>query len=247
MNTTLLRLAAVGKPLDPWEEYSDIIRNSIAIEDADRCGFTVLKSTGTEKVVLPNGLTEGLYEELARWCDEGERGLLAKGVIDNLLRVEWRTWSGFQSFFFKELGVSLEDYLRDVVKEQRGFGVVVSLLRDAIGQYRLLFPHSPSWDVKSYTLRFGGHGPWTFTSRANTQIAVIEALQANKWEPVSPIPAWESPNERRRRQRNVSLPAAGDLDTLQIKFALHELRKRTAGVIQWHELEGRGAWWESLI
>ena len=96
MNNTLNQLAAVGSPRGPWSDYADILRDSLAVEDADRSGFTVIKPTGSEKVDVPGGLTESLYKELAYLVTDDEKGLLAKGVIDSLLRADWHTWHSFQ-------------------------------------------------------------------------------------------------------------------------------------------------------
>ena len=249
MNTILKQLAAVGTPRHRWAEYRDIIRASDGIEDANRSGFTVIMSTGRERVDVPGGLTEDFYNSLAELCDDDEKGLLAKGVIDNLLRADWNTWDSFQGYFCKELGQSLEEWLADVVAPH-GCETIASLLRDAISQYRIEFPRAgtlPSWDKNTMTLKFGSYGPWRLTSRANCQIAVMSALQANNWKPVNQVPEWESPKDLLRRKRSPNHPAPGFLDTAQIKFALYELRKLTSGVLDWHELNATGAAWNPLV
>ncbi len=246
MNTTLLTLAAVGSPRHSWSEYSDIIRNSAALIDADQDGFTVLTSTGSQRVTLPSGLTDALYEYLAPWCDDREKGLLAKGCLHRHLAVDWRTWSRFNAYLRRELGNSLEEWLPDAVS-QHGFQRVGATAKDALAQFRIEFPATPNWyslKADTFILDYGVHGRWLFESRAAVQIAIISALAKSNWKPVEHIEEWHSRAFRRRQSQK---PLLMTLDTLQIKFALNDLRKKTRGVMDWHEHRAFGASWESLV
>lgn len=246
MNTTLLTLAAVGSPRHPWSQYADIIRDSVALLDADRDGFTVLTSTGSQRVDLPNGLTEALYEHLAPWCDDREEGLLAKGCLQHRLDVDWSTWNRFDAYIRRELGNSLEEWLPDIVS-QHGFHLVAATAKAALAQFRIDFPATPRWytlGTDTFILDYGIHGRWQFESRAAVQIAVISALAKNDWKPVEQIAEWHSRAFLRRQSQK---PPLTKLHTLQIKFALNDLRKKTLGVMDWHEHRAFGASWESLV
>lgn len=244
------------RPVCPLGSYTEIIRESCGIESADRAMITVVKTTGTKRIRFPEGLVPELYEKLALWCSDDEKGLLAKGVIENLVRPTDRDWREFQRLFSRERGETLEEFLPGVV-ERHGFQKIASLVEKAIDGHRAFRPSepcsprlasgvlTPTWDSISYTLSFGDQGKWTFTSRANRQIAIIEALHANGWNPVASIPTWESPQKKQRRLSSSS--STRNLHTYQIKDAIHHPRKRTTGVISWHERDAYGATWKPLV
>jgi len=255
MNTLLKQLAAIATPRHPWADARDLITNGY-VEDADAGGFTVLTSTGNERFDVPGGMTVEAYETLAPLCSDDEKGLLAGGVVQNLLTVDWHTWDRIQCFFFEARKEGIEEWLPGAVKN--GFDPVLAEIKNAIAQLPPLPPPKPTLREmpNGVLLRYGSE-EWRITSRASTIIPILMALHKNEWKSVSSI-------EYR----------GGILDDMQVKQALNQLKERTKKVIDWHaqtttypfgtpipngldkkrgptKKNGKtkitGVWWESLI
>lgn len=254
MNNTFEQLADLVPVTLPhrFEIYRHIIRESCGIEAANRAQITVVKTTGTERIDLPEeGMTEELYDYLSPRCDESERGLLAKAVVENLIRPDWQTWDEFQAFFSKARGEFLEEFLPEVV-ERRGFQEISSLVRDAISRFRLEYPkptlnpsRHPMWDAKTNTLCYGKKF-WKFPTQASSIIAILEALHANGWNQVDSIPVWESPAYKQKRRRDSNPLQRDDLKSDQIGYAVNQLRKKTKGILTWHRVRLIGVSWKPL-
>jgi len=244
MNTLLKQLAAIATPRHPWSDARDLITNG-HVERADARGFTVLTSTGSETVDVPGGMTVGAYDNLAPFCSDEEKGIMAKGVLENMLKADYQTWDRFQYFRNKKMNANLEEWLPRAVAES-GFGAVTAALKEELADFRVNHPPTPSWNDDDLTLRFGCSQSWTFTTRARCQIAVLRALQGNDWKPVLRIPEWETPKEKLKRLSNRKIEPIKYLSNSNVKSALFELRDRTSGILSWHEYRLNGASWASL-
>jgi hypothetical protein len=253
MKTLLTQIAALAKPRHPLSDVRDLITNG-CIEAADAIGFSVIKCTGTERVEFPFGMTPETYCDLAQFCSHDERGILAKGVLENLLTVDWHTWDRFQCVFYRATEQDIEEWLPGAV-EEIGFQAVAAGIKKAIAQLPPLPPKTPILRQMptGFLLQYG-HNEWTFSNHASTTGPILKALQSNKWEPVTSI---EAPD--------------GILDEMQVKQAVYQLNHITAKVIGWHtyttiwpragtgrdtatgpftkkgELKTTGVWWKSLL
>jgi hypothetical protein len=106
-NAILKQLAALEKPRDRWADFRELVVAGEVVE-ADACGFSIMTSTGTQSVDVPGGMTTQIYENLAPFLSDHEKGLLAAGVVEKLLDVDWETWDRFKSFFYKEQKEDIE-------------------------------------------------------------------------------------------------------------------------------------------
>lgn len=253
MNTLLKQLAAIATPRHRWSDARDLITNG-HVERADARGFTVLTSTGTETVEVPGGMTVDAYHNLAPLCSVEESGILAGGVVQNLLTIDWRTWDRYQCFDFRVRKQGIEEWLPRAV-EENGFDPVLAGIKNAIAQLPPLPPPKPTLRKlrNRFALQYGLH-EWEFSTRASTTVPILMALQSNKWEPVTSIEDSD-----------------GILEEMQVKQAVYQLNHITAEVIGWHtyttiwpragtgrdtatgpftkkgELKTTGVWWKSLL
>lgn len=253
MNTLLTKLAALAKPRHPWADARDLITNGY-VEDADARGFTVLTSTGNERFDVPRGMTVEAYNTLAPLCSDDEKGLLAGGVVQNLLTVDWHTWDRYQCFFFRARNEGIEEWLPGAV-EKSGFESVAAGIKEAIALLPPLPPQTPALrEMPGGFLLQYGLNEWTFSNHATIIVPILMALQKNEWKPVTSVD-----------------DSGGVLEEMQIKFAVNQLNHKTAEVISWHahttiwpragtgrdtatgpftkkgELKTTGVWWKSLL
>jgi len=196
MNTLLKQLAAAASPRHPWAVYSDIIRAADSIEHADASGFTVVKSTGGERVVVPDGFTEGLYDYLAPWCADDEKGLLAKGVLQHELGLDHLDWECLLTLLRAEFGRCEEVWLPSLAKAV-GFKNIAGACREALELERAEHPRphvncdiyfKPRWDRKARRLSYGAD-KWHFRNGAVMVFAVLDTLEKNSWNAANVFPA----------------------------------------------------------
>jgi hypothetical protein len=196
MNTILKQLAAVASPRHPWAAYSDIIRAADYLEAADASGVTVMKSTGSERVDFPDGLTEGLYDYLAPWCIDSEKGLLAKGVLQNKLGLDHLDLECVLKLLRNEFGQCEEDWLPSLAKAV-GFKTIADTCREALALERTESPRpdircdiytTPRWDRMARRLSYGVE-KWHFRDGAVMVFAVLDTLEANSWNAANVLPA----------------------------------------------------------
>lgn len=218
MNELLTRLAALGTPRDCWADASGLITSGY-VESADADGIAVVTSTGIERLDVPRGMTAQVYDVLAPICSDDEKGILAGGVLQYLLKVDWNKWDRYKSSFYRSRKQSIEEWLSRAI-EENGFHAVVALIKEDIAQLPALPPRTPTLhkNPKGHLLRYGLH-EWTFTTHASTTVPILVALQTNKWKPVEYVPF------------NNDI-----LTEMQIKFAVNQLNRKTKKVISWHAL-----------
>jgi hypothetical protein len=187
------------------EEYARLIKEGM-LDSASANGFTVELGDGTRRVIVDGGLQARDYEYLAPLLNDLDKAILAKGVLENLLRpCSWRDFDiGWRRLLDKVPNVPEEDWLPSFV-EKHGFDAIAAAMKQAIENFHRANPgafmEKPRWD--SMWLVWRGH-KWRFRNQAKGPVRdSLNALESRGW-PLSVELSHLDPDQVREAARSLN-------------------------------------------
>lgn len=176
---------------------------------------------------VPGGLTAALYGKLARQLGDEEKAVLAFGVLENELRVDFTDFDRLRSLLLPVFGPDDDEWLPPLV-ETVGFDVIADTCQAAIQADRASVPRprirvavfsDPRWNRRTRTLTYGEH-QWRFRDGSVMVFAVLDALEDSRWRPAQAIPY-----ARKNGARNTTY--------MDVRYAVQYIKKRTGHVLKW--------------